>query len=160
MLLKYPAIAAQVADPDRKVTVETKTRRATDADPLAAQGYVARAAGVNCWINDHWVTSYTLLGNVFYKFHQRADHCEDGSNVTSVHNRYRYLSEVDGLAYDRGDSANSVGGTPSAYVESFMQGKIENCVLKYGCLKMEYPWVKLTFRGGNGSRVESSGGIN
>ncbi|SFR16165.1 hypothetical protein SAMN04488564_104314 [Lentzea waywayandensis] len=140
-LLKYPEIAAQVADPERR-TVEVSTSPA----PASAAGEVG-AAAISCWINDHQVTSYTVVGNVYYKYHQRADHCVDfNKSITSVHNRYPYISDSAGTAYYRGEMANVVGATPAWRVESYYQGKVENCVVEWGCISTEYPWVKLTFR--------------
>lgn len=78
-LLKYPEIAAHVSDPDsRKVEVQTE-----QAAPSNGTNSIGAAA---CWINDYYATSYTVLGNIFYRFHQRADHCTSGASVTSVHN--------------------------------------------------------------------------
>jgi hypothetical protein len=138
-LLKYPDIAAQVGDPNDVVLEGSTAPR-----PATTSGSVT-----GCWISDFNVRHQSLLGVTMFRFHQQAHWCANGSAVTSVHVRFHHLTEVGSNVYFRSLIGNWVGGVPAWYVESYMQGHIELCVVKYGCYANLYPWVKIKMWGNN-----------
>lgn len=143
-LLRYPEIAAQVADPASSEVGSSSTSLA--GNPVGTLG---------CWITDAWVRKRTVLGFTAYVFHHVTHWCANGSAVTSVHVRYPYISENDGQNYYRGLISDWVGGTPAWYVESFQQANMENCVIKFGCISNSYPWVKIKMWGNDGWGYEA-----
>jgi hypothetical protein len=148
-LLTRPDIAAHVADP---ASVEVGSRLVTGSElpdgvqaRASATGATPMALYCGAW-RDVWITKKTLLGFTAYKFHQYMRWCYDFRNVTVIQNRYVYLSEVDGNFYFRRITADNNSPVPGAEVYSYMQGHMENCILKYGCIASTYPWTKIWAR--------------
>jgi hypothetical protein len=132
-LLTRPDIAAHVADP---ASVEVGSRLVTGSElPDGAQ---TRASATGA-------TPMALYCGAC-KFHQYMRWCYDFRNVTVIQNRYVYLSEVDGNFYFRRITADNNSPVPAAEVYSYMQGHMENCILKYGCIASTYPWTKIWAR--------------
>ncbi|GAA1290817.1 hypothetical protein GCM10009634_42770 [Saccharothrix xinjiangensis] len=146
VLLKYPELAAGVMDPGKSVSGSTVV-----ADPARAKEIGAQA----CWISDAYHHAFTLLGNTFYKFHHRADWCQDGSRVLGVHYRDHRFSEVASSAYPRHIESDVVTPTPSWEVRSLKKHLVENCVWD-GCFSSTHPWVEHTMRG-NGTGYPATG---
>jgi hypothetical protein len=97
----------------------------------------------------------SLFGFVTYKFWVHKDFCWSYPRVTGA-NAYTYLTEVDPNFVFRG-VINSWGafyswccGFANSGQTSLRQGHFENCILKYGCVRNEYPWVAI-YAHGDGS---------
>lgn len=159
-LLRHPEVAAQVVDPE---VVTTGSAVVPDsAVPSSVRALASRDGQVStlstycgAW-RDVWANRYTALGFLAYRFHQYMQWCYNYSSVTSIQNRYPYISNNDGLNYYRGLIANSRGPVPAGEVYSFMQGHMENCIAKYGCISSTYPWTKI-WAGNNGSSKYAAG---
>lgn len=137
-LRKYPELAAAVVDPEAAVSEVT-----TRPDEARAAAIGAQA----CWITEAYFRATTVLGFTFYKFHHRADWCQNGSSVTGVHFRSNWNSEVDSQAKWIGLESDWVSPTPSWEVKSFKKGQFDNCIPRLGCISSTHPWVELTMRG-------------
>lgn len=88
-----------------------------------------------------------IVRSVVYKWHQVKGWCWSGGKVTSV-DVSTYISNVDPNWRFRGELAGSGSfypwsGVGSSGHWSLRQGAFENCILKYGCIGSEYPWVKV-----------------
>ncbi|MBB4964996.1 hypothetical protein [Saccharothrix violaceirubra] len=138
ILLKYPRLAAQVEDPDQATSGGSVRFDAERAKLVGAQG---------CWISDWYHHAKTALGNTFYKFHHRADWCQDGNRVLGVHYRSHHFSEVSAFAYPRHVESDYVTPTPSWEVKSRKSHLVDNCIPLKGCLWASHPWVEHTMRG-------------
>jgi hypothetical protein len=92
-----------------------------------------------------------LFGTTVYKWHHSKRWCWANGRVTGVWSS-AYATNVDANWYYRGlaGSAGYFYGANQSGHYSFRQAKMENCVLKYGCIGSEYPWVKI-WAEGNGS---------
>lgn len=109
---------------------------------------LARLAGSGCRGVDAARVGRSLFGFVTYKFWQHKDWCWTYPRVTGA-NSYYWLSDVDpnwifrGLIASWGDFYNWCCGVWNSGHVSFRQGQFENCIFHYGCLRTEYPWVKI-----------------
>ena len=90
----------------------------------------------------------SLLGTVTYKFWQHKDWCWTYPRVTSALSHY-FLTDVAATFYFRGligswgDFYSWCCGVWNSGHIGFRQGQFENCVLRYGCVRSEYPWVRI-----------------
>lgn len=140
---RVPKIAATIIDPDSWEAGQGSTEVGAPFPTIAASG---------CKRADYWVRARTLLGFTAYVFHQVLEACYNGSNVTSIGQRYAYMSDVDPNFYYRGLTVNSKSPVPTGTLYSTMQGKVENCIAKYGCIGVTYPYVQI--------RISGSGTVN
>lgn len=88
-----------------------------------------------------------IVRAVVYKWHQVKGWCWAGGRVTNV-DVSTYISHVDPNWRFRGELGGSGGfypwsGAGGSGHWSLRQGAFENCILKYGCIGSEYPWVKV-----------------
>ena len=100
-------------------------------------------------------TSRTLLGFVFYRFRVNKAFCWNGQRVSDVREWVEFLDAAS-TAYYRGIKARAshyycVANCWSTYLRrwghyTFRQGQVDNCILRYGCIRTEYPWVKIWAR--------------
>jgi hypothetical protein len=158
-LASRPDVAASIVDPQSSETGSDDIKEANVPVSVrqrdAANNATAAATTCGAW-RDAWVRYRTVLGSTAYKFHQYMRWCFNGASVARIENRYPYLSDNNGFEFYRGLTGDSVGHVPAGEVYSFMQGNIENCVIKYGCISTSYPWVKI-WAGNNGSSKWASG---
>jgi hypothetical protein len=147
-LLQHPDVAAHVVDPDPA---------ATDSGVTTGRATVTLATGTRCgaW-RDQWIRKRTLLGSTAYKFHQYMEWCYNGRSVTSIQQRYPYMSDNDGFFYFDKLVANSYNRPPAGEVNSYMQAKVDNCIPLKACISTTYPWVRIR-AGNNGSSIGTSG---
>ncbi|MEZ5098930.1 MAG: hypothetical protein R3C15_03830 [Thermoleophilia bacterium] len=92
----------------------------------------------------------SIVRSVVYKWHQVKGWCWSAGKVTRV-DISTYPSDVDPNWRYRGQLPGSGGyyawnGAGSGHW-SLRQGSFENCILKYGCIGSEYPWVKVWVHG-------------
>ncbi|MEU5693173.1 hypothetical protein [Actinosynnema sp. NPDC020468] len=153
VLVSYPEVAAQVLDPDRATVESTGPQVADTTEAPVVAGGGPHALGAGCWTWDYKVYGYTVLGFVAYVFHHEVHWCTNGSTVLGMHYRNAWPSELDGNMYWRGLVGNSATPTPNWEAQSFMQGAIENCVLKYGCIRTNYPWSRIYLYGNGDTSV-------
>ena len=167
-LKNHPEIAAQVPDPDKKIIESVDSPRVDAATPDGADAAIlamtdvaipASAGARGCWITDYNIRQQSLLGSTLFRFHQQIHWCADGVSVTSTHVRYHHLTDTSTVVNFRSLTANTVNPVPAGYVESYMQGQIDLCVLKYGCYATYYPWVKIKMWG-NGTQAGEWGGAS
>ncbi len=144
-LVSRPELAATILDPD-----PASVNSGVDSLPPAATSAVCGA-----W-RDAWVRHRTLTGHTAWKFHQYIRWCWDRHNVTKVESRRAYVSDVDPNFAYRGLSTDDWNRPPAGEVDSFMQGKIENCIIKYGCIGTSYPIVEI-HAGNDGSSYYTVG---
>jgi len=104
---------------------------------------------VDAW---RYSTSF-LFGTVVYKFHQTVHFCWNTAKQLTVVNTGSYVSDVDANWVYRGLTASNAyfftwccGQTMSGHY-GLRQGHFDNCIVKYGCIGTEYPWVKIWVHG-------------
>jgi hypothetical protein len=139
--LRNPLLRLQGPTPK---TAPADKEQVTDITPdgrmVTSSSVQALASG--CRSVDVPKTMYTTLGFVAYKFWQRKYWCY-GSTVYSV-NVSTYMSNVDPLFYYR-----EIAHKWDQYYDSnrshdsMRQARVENCVLKYGCISNTYPAVQI-----------------
>lgn len=153
-ILKRPDLAEMVADPEG---FDTGSEVVTSLPPAVADGALT-AAATRCgaW-RDHWVRARTFTGRTFYKFHQYMRWCYNGASVTRIEQRYAYINEASVWAYYEGVQTDSYNSPPAGEVNSFMKGRVDNCLPDVGCISTQYPWVRIR-AGNNGSSIGSGGG--
>ncbi|HEX2045574.1 MAG TPA: hypothetical protein VHF23_08110 [Gaiellaceae bacterium] len=116
----------------------------------AAAGVMAGCRGV-----DVARIGRSALGFVVYKFHVVKRWCWAFPRVTSV-TTYAYASDIDpnwdykGVIAANGYFYRWCCGDGRSGHYSFRQGKFENCVFTLGCIRREYPWVKIWVRADGG----------
>jgi hypothetical protein len=103
----------------------------------------------------------SLLGFVVYKFHQVKRWCWDFPRIT-YKRVYAYVSDVDPYMHYAG-VVSRVGyfyrwccSTAYSGHYSLRVAKFQNCVPWIGCIRTEYPWVKIWVRAG-GSYAYATG---
>jgi hypothetical protein len=125
---------------------------ATETHVTAVAARVATAAAAmasGCRYQDSWRYSRSLLGAIVYKFHHTTYWCWSTSGRLTNVTTGVYVSDVDSNWYYRGLTASSgyfYDSNGSHY--GLRQGHFDNCVLKYGCIGSEYPWVKIWVHAG------------
>lgn len=80
--------------------------------------------------------AYTFLDNVAYRYVIQDSFCFNGSTGTS-HSPNHWIDNVDPNYYWRGGSVVSEQWIWTGYWTE-MQGQVESCVFKYGCLGVAY----------------------
>jgi hypothetical protein len=124
----------------------TKPPQLVEADGVSIESQSTGdvQAFVSCKWVDAWRNGYTLLGFVAYRFHQKKYYCYNGSRVSNV-TVNAYVSNMDSQHYYQGVvSSSGRWGTSYTSHVSMRQGRIDNCVLKYGCIGSDYPAVEIT----------------
>jgi len=126
-----------------------------------ARGSIALDS-VTCTSIDAWRNAYTLLGFLAFRYHHWMTWYWDGQRVTSVTEDYDYLNNADPNFYWRGTLAGSSAyycwnGIGNGRFRSFMEGQVDNCIFKYGCIGTSYPWITINAYG-DGHNSTSSGG--
>jgi hypothetical protein len=143
-------VAAAIIDPAR-----TRTGEVTDPAP-AASGTVSILA-TSCKSTNRYQIAYTLLGFRAWEYHTHVRWCYTGSSVTSVPEHYGYFANVDSQFYPREVMVNVLNYYSANQQQAFTQQRIENCVLKYGCIGSASPWNRVNVYG-NGTNSYSWGG--
>ena len=101
---------------------------------------------VKCtWIHTK-VTAYLPLGGIAYRFHHKFKWCWDGDTIISVSGRRTWVSNVGSFFYHQGlvedEYKHYHNGNWTRY-ESFVQGRIDNCVPVWGCVGAYYPEITI-----------------
>jgi len=121
--------------------------------PLPRAGRRSLQSASGCLQLDVWKNSYSFLFHALvYRWHQVKYWCWSGKRVTTV-SVSAYPTNVDPNWYYRGLSESAAWyyrwccslSTSGHY--SLRQAQMENCVLKFGCIGSEYPWVKIWAHG-------------
>ena len=141
-----PAQQARPTDEGSRTMLVAKVSRTP-----AAKRSLQSASG--CLQLDVWKDSYSFLFHALvYRWHQVKSWCWSGNRITSV-NTTAYPTNVDpnwyyrGLASSAGWYYNWCCGISTSGHYSLRQARMENCVLKFGCIGSEYPWVKIWVHG-------------
>ena len=126
--------------------------------PRRSPHAVAGCSDIDAW---RYSTSF-LFGTLIYKFHETVHYCWNTANKLTVVNTGTHISNVDPNWIYRGLTASDgyfftwcCGQAQSGHY-GLRQGHFDNCVLKYGCIGSEYPWVKIWIHG-DGSWSYSTG---
>lgn len=95
-----------------------------------------------------------LFQAIVYRWHHTKRWCWSNGKITTVVTS-AYPTNVDPNWYYRGiaASASYFYNSNTAHY-SFRQARMENCVLKFGCVGSEYPWVKIWAFGDGSYRWE------
>lgn len=127
-------VAAQSVARVEIVAGEPKSVETPDSDMA-----VAASGCTPAWVSAY---AYTYLGNVAYRYVFQDYFCFNGSTVTS-HSPSHWIDNVDPNYYWRGGSVISQQWIGTGYWTE-MQGRVENCVFKYGCVGNAYPggWIQ------------------
>ena len=137
------ALEVTVTDLDLNGSTVGRSRRATSG----RQGRSLQASG--CREIDIAKDGKSFLFNsLVYRWHHSKRWCWSNGRVTGVWSS-AYATNMDANWYYRG-LAGSTGyfyGSNQSGHYSFREAEMENCVLKYGCIGSEYPWIKIWVRG-------------
>lgn len=119
--------------------VEIVSGKPESVEALEANMAVAASGCTPAWVSAY---AYTYLGNVAYRYVFQDYFCFNGSTVTS-HSPSHWIDNVDPNYYWRGGSVISQQWIGTGYWTE-MQGRVENCVFKYGCVGNAYPggWIQ------------------
>jgi hypothetical protein len=113
-----------------------------------------------------WITAKDITGwFVVYKYHVRRNWCWNyGHRVTSVSTSTPWFTDLDPNMYVRSVSLSPHGwyytwccGDGKSGHYAFRQGRIENCILKYGCISTWYPTIEIWVHGNGTLYVRRSG---
>ncbi|MEV0157893.1 hypothetical protein AB0H57_29855 [Micromonospora sp. NPDC050686] len=152
-LLKHRSVAAQVIDPSKTRIVDVSTGD-TDAGMTSLAGgaltanAVAKKAG--CHRADRYISYRTLLGAKAFDWHKVLHYCWSKKGKVTIKERRHYIKNNDGLNFDRGLVSNTQSGKGTAHYASTMQGRVENCVTKYGCISVKNPYIRIVVNGKKG----------
>lgn len=150
-LRAYPEIAAGVPDPDSAVPLPGRTEPAAGRDGMRARESAdgSFTNGEGCWITRTGVRKRSLLGFTQFDYLARIDYCVERGKVTSVHQRYHYLENADGVSYLRGyhNSSPHVSGVGGTRADVAIHGFVELCTIKVGCYASLYPKVEMVISG-------------
>ena len=126
---------------------------------IRTQGTAAQAAG--CRTVDVARIGRSALGFVVYKFHQVKRWCWSYPRITSVKTS-TYVSDVDpnwdykGIVSASGSFFRWCCGDARSGHRTLRQGRFDNCIPWIGCIRREYPWVRISVRG-NGTYSYTTG---
>jgi hypothetical protein len=127
---------------------------------VSTQGTAAQASA-GCRSVDVARIGRSALGFVVYKFHQVKRWCWSYPRVTSVKTS-TYVSNVDpnwdykGVIASSGSFFRWCCGDARSGHRTFRQGRFDNCIPWIGCIRREYPWVRIWVRG-NGTYSYDTG---
>lgn len=161
--LAVPAFAGNETPPGQAKKQEpasgyTVTYRDSAGNTVASRSGIGLqidpgGGGSGCASVDAWRRGSTLFGATAYVFHQVKHWCWSYPRVTSI-SVGTYVSDVDPNYIVRGTWGHgwyfSWNGSGSGGHYSYRQARIENCVLHYGCIRNEYPWVEIRTYGNGG----------
>jgi hypothetical protein len=150
VLMTNRTIAAQLVDPSKTQVIDE-----SEEGPelmAAAAGATAGTAAVKagCHRADRYISYRTLLGAKAFDWHKVLHYCWDKKGKVTVKERRYYIANNDGLNFDRGLISNTQTGKGTTSYASTMQGKVENCVTKFGCIKVNNPYIRIAVNGKKG----------
>ena len=138
---------------EAKPSAKNGSDLAAEAGARTTQGRRSLQSYSGCLQVDAWRNSYSrVFGSLVYRWHQVKYWCWQGNRITSV-SVSAYPTNVDPNWYYRGLASSADNyylwccGISTSGHYSLRQARMENCVLKYGCVGSEYPWVKIWARG-------------
>jgi hypothetical protein len=108
-----------------------------------------------------YVTRYTLLGFVAYRWNHDVYFCWSYPHITQFAAN-EYVSDNDGNNYVR--TVYRYGywytwsGASNGGHYSWREAQVDNCILRYGCIGTSYPWVEIWING-NGAWASNGGGV-
>jgi hypothetical protein len=116
----------------------------------AGSGTIGSPGRSGCRQVTAYNTGYTATGKVFYRFNVRERVCwDDNKNTVSADSISSYPSNLDrfanyhGLIAQRNGHYNYNGrGSKSGY-QTYRQARIENCIVNWGCIGNDYPYVMI-----------------
>ena len=137
-----PELAQTVIDPG-----QTEVTDVSGGTP----GAPALPGKTSCTHADRYVVYRSTLGFKTAEWHMRVNWCYNGKTVSSV-SRDAYIANYDKMTIKyHGEIKNSLQYRPgNVNARVYMQGHLEQCVVKYGCYANYYPFQDFTV-GNNGS---------
>jgi hypothetical protein len=154
VLLKHRSIAAHLVDPSKTRIIDESTGDAGAGMDMLSSGALtvsAAAAGkAGCHRADRYIAYRTLLGAKAFDWHKVLYYCWSKTGKVTVKERRYYIKNNDGTNNDLGLVSNTQAGKGTAHYASTMQGKVENCVLKYGCITVHNPYIRIVVNGKKG----------
>lgn len=137
-----PELAQTVIDPG-KTEVTDVSEETPGTAPVQGK--------TSCTHADRYIVYRSTLGFKTAEWHMRVDWCYNGKTVSSV-TRDAYIAKYDKATIRyKGEIKNSLQYRPgNVNARTYMQGHLEQCVVKYGCYANYYPFQDFTV-GNNGS---------
>ncbi|WP_181771361.1 hypothetical protein [Amycolatopsis pittospori] len=137
-----PELAQTVIDPGKTEVTDVSNET---PGPAPVQGKTS------CTHADRYIVYRSTLGFKTAEWHMRVDWCYNGKTVSSV-TRDAYIAKYDKATIRyKGEIKNSLQYRPgNVNARTYMQGHLEQCVVKYGCYANYYPFQDFTV-GNNGS---------
>lgn len=135
LIKQHPQIAAQVPDPQHSTSKKVHGTP-KELSPTSAQE--------RCHSVDDIRTRYSLLGSTIYNWHHYVEWCGSGDAVTQWGQRYDYVTDAQGIIYQRERTLDQKSPLPRSTATSHISRHMEYCVVRYGCYASTYPWSKLT----------------
>lgn len=138
-----PTVAAQVIDPSYNgESTAITSPRTSAASPLAIP--------TGCRNVDKSYHAKTLLGFTAYYWHHYSRYCFSGGKITSWPQSYDYVTNLNSAYRLEGITSASISPMNSSSANAFIQRRIDNCVVEYGCFASFYPWSRTTAYGSTG----------
>ncbi|MDP9983314.1 hypothetical protein J2W14_002727 [Pseudarthrobacter oxydans] len=129
-LAQHPEIADKIVDPS-KTTHSVKVSK----DQVQTMA--------SCYYSDRYSIWRSITGGIVYQYHTAGNFCYTGYS-SSVNSNYGYFDRVDGIyVVQNSNEVNNRIASGSATI-LHTQGKINECILYYGCFQSFYPWGKTT----------------
>ena len=143
------------AGPYRATVTDLGARGLPLGPPRAARSSERSLQASGCREIDIYKESKSFLfGAVVYRWHHTKRWCWSNGRITTVVTS-AYVTNVDPNWYYRGLAASaSYFYSQNTAHYSFRQARMENCILKFGCIGSEYPWVKIWAYGDGSYRWE------
>ena len=92
----------------------------------------------------------TLLGFTAYNWHHYSRYCFSNGKITSWPQSYDYVTNLNSAYRIEGITSQSISSMNSSTANAFIQRRIDNCVVEYGCFASFYPWSRTTAYGSTG----------
>ncbi|MFD8495558.1 hypothetical protein [Amycolatopsis sp. NPDC059657] len=137
-----PELAKTVVDPGKTEVTDVSE---------GAPGSPVLPGKTSCTHADRYIVYRSTLNFKIAEWHMRVDWCYNGKTVSSV-TRDAYVANYDKVTVKyHGEVKNTLQYRPgNVNARVYMQGHIEQCVVKYGCYANYYPMQDFTV-GNNGS---------
>jgi hypothetical protein len=151
-----PPFESRASSASQAAGSKVATRAATSSDGGEVDMGVRSGCG-HVWAQRN---AYTALGALAWRWYHYKYFCWRRGEIHYV-STTAHPKNMAGFFYFRGIVGsqntyyNSSGSNSRSGHYSFRQAAIENCVLKYGCISMRYPWVKLWARAGGTFRWQT-----
>ncbi|WP_460303222.1 hypothetical protein [Actinocorallia aurea] len=156
-LASYPEWQAVVPDIDAAdvggaadVEVAPNAEEIAEANEDLADDDAARKIPPTCYRADRYITYRSYLRQVIMRWHHVLKYCYKGGKVTSIKERYPYITDAHSSITNNGLTTDAQGGKKTASYYSTMQGSLTACTIIVGCYATYNPYERYAVNGKTG----------